>query len=133
VEPYGVSQGYTSLRITLNPPLTPPYFSVAFATIQCVVPLIQLSLDVVHGGGGPSNAVLSNITRIVVPAIFLWIAGTLPLQPVAASTNIAGPKDVGLFHCLFLLINKCQIPSVAMSCPEDNVTVCLIPSCRTKL
>ncbi|KAJ7651661.1 hypothetical protein DFH06DRAFT_1270538 [Mycena polygramma] len=100
--------GYTSLRITLNPPITPPYLSFAFASIQCVVPLVHLSLDMVRTGGTPNSMVLSNGARTIVPAIFLWIAGTLPLQAVAASANIAGPHD---------------IPSVTLSCPEDDVTL----------
>ncbi|KAJ6575411.1 pleiotropic drug resistance ABC transporter [Mycena capillaripes] len=100
--------GYTSLRIALNPPITSPYLSVIFAFIQCVVPLIHLSFDMVHSGGNPSSMTLFNGARLIAPAIFLWIAGTLPLQTVAVSTNIAGPKD---------------IPSVTLSCPEDNVTL----------
>ncbi|KAF7347593.1 P-loop containing nucleoside triphosphate hydrolase protein [Mycena venus] len=97
---------YTSLRIALNPPITPPYLSIAFASIQCVVPLIYLSLDV-YGRESTENT-LSNAARIVVPALFLWIAGTLPLQAVEPATNIAGPKD---------------IPSVTLSMPEDKVTL----------
>ncbi|KAJ7040325.1 pleiotropic drug resistance ABC transporter [Mycena alexandri] len=76
------------------PPITPPYLSTAFASIQCVVPLIHLSLDLVHSGGRPNDTSLFNAARIIVPSLFLWIAGTLPLQTVAASTNIAGSKDL---------------------------------------
>ncbi|KAJ7786610.1 pleiotropic drug resistance ABC transporter [Mycena metata] len=103
-----IAWGYTSLRIASKPPITPPYLSTAFASIQCVVPLIHLSLDLVHTGGRPSDMSVFNAARIIAPSLFLWIAGTLPLQTVAASTNIAGPKD---------------IPSVTLSCPEDDVTL----------
>ncbi|KAJ7170194.1 pleiotropic drug resistance ABC transporter [Mycena filopes] len=103
-----IAWGYTSVRIALRPPTTPPYLSAAFASIQCVVPLVHLSLDMVHSGGRPSDTSLFNAARIIAPGLFLWVAGTLPLQTVAASTNIAGPKD---------------IPSVTLSCPEDDVTL----------
>ncbi|KAJ7269434.1 P-loop containing nucleoside triphosphate hydrolase protein [Mycena haematopus] len=98
--------GYTSLRLTLNPPITPPYLSFAFASLQFVFPLVYLSLDVYSEGS--SNITLLSCTRIVGSALFLWIAGTLPLQTVEATTNIAGPQD---------------IPSVTSSMPEDKVTL----------
>ncbi|KAJ6520112.1 P-loop containing nucleoside triphosphate hydrolase protein [Mycena sanguinolenta] len=97
--------GYTALRLTLNPPITPPYLSFAFASIQGVVPLVYLSIDVYSGG---SNVTLLNCARIIVSSLFLWIAGTLPLQTVESTTNIAGPKDT---------------PSMTSSMPEDKVTL----------
>ncbi|KAJ7109921.1 P-loop containing nucleoside triphosphate hydrolase protein [Mycena epipterygia] len=100
--------GYTSLRLTVNLPITPPFLSVVFALIQFVVPLVDLTLDVVHTGGRWTNILPLNVARIIAPAIFIWIAGTLPLQRIEAARNIAGPKD---------------IPSVTLSCPEDNVTM----------
>ncbi|KAJ7070796.1 P-loop containing nucleoside triphosphate hydrolase protein [Mycena amicta] len=98
--------GYTSLRIALDPPITPPYLSAAFAFIQCVAPLIQLTLDLIDTGD--LVPILFNSARAVIPAIFLGVLGTLPLQTVAPAQNIAKPSDV---------------PSVSMSSPEDNVTM----------
>ncbi|KAF7337494.1 P-loop containing nucleoside triphosphate hydrolase protein [Mycena sanguinolenta] len=97
--------GYTALRLALNPPITPPFLSFAFASIQCVVPLVYLSIDVYSGG---SNVTLLNCARIVGAALFLWIAGTMPLQTVESTTNIAGSKDK---------------PSMTSSMPEDKVTL----------
>ncbi|KAJ7631233.1 P-loop containing nucleoside triphosphate hydrolase protein [Roridomyces roridus] len=98
---------YTSLRLVLNPPITPPFFSVVFALIQTLVPFTQLTLELVHTGKlGPT--LLLDVVRIGLPAIFVWIAGTLPLQTQAAAETIAGAKDV---------------PSVTQTCPEDNVTM----------
>ncbi|KAJ7161288.1 P-loop containing nucleoside triphosphate hydrolase protein [Mycena crocata] len=98
---------YTSLRITLSPPVTPPYLSVAFASIQSIVPLVHLTLDIVHTGKTNSTLPL-NVASVIPPALFVWIAGTLPLQTTAPAANIAGPKD---------------IPSLGLSMPEDNVTM----------
>ncbi|KAJ6621075.1 pleiotropic drug resistance ABC transporter [Mycena sp. CBHHK59/15] len=103
-----IAWGYTSLRIIGNPPTTPPYLSLIFASIQFLDPFIHLALDLVQTGGNTSALLPLNAVRMIAPAIFIWIAGTLPLQAVAASLNIAGPKD---------------IPSVTLSCPEDNVTL----------
>ncbi|KAF7307138.1 P-loop containing nucleoside triphosphate hydrolase protein [Mycena indigotica] len=99
--------GYTSLRLALEPPITPPYLSVAFAFIQAAAPLIELTLDAVDTGGTP-RAILFNVLRAILPTIFLFVLGTLPMQSVAAAQNIAKPTDA---------------PSVTMSCPEDNVTL----------
>ncbi|KAJ7675323.1 P-loop containing nucleoside triphosphate hydrolase protein [Mycena rosella] len=100
--------GYTSLRLALNPPMTPPFLSIIFASIQFVVPLVHLTLDLVHTGGSWSSGIPLDVARIIAAAIFIWIAGTLPLQTVQAAENVAGPKD---------------IPAVTLSCPEDNVTM----------
>ncbi|KAK7063980.1 P-loop containing nucleoside triphosphate hydrolase protein [Favolaschia claudopus] len=97
---------YTSLRIASNPPITPPYLSIAFASIQCVLPLIYLTLEVYEGGSLDSSLV--SAARIVAPAVFLWIAGTLPVQNVVPATNVAGPKDV---------------PSMTLTMPEDKVSL----------
>ncbi|KAJ7751195.1 P-loop containing nucleoside triphosphate hydrolase protein [Mycena maculata] len=100
--------GYTSLRLVLHPPITPPFLSVVLAAIQSVVPFTQLTLGVVHTGTIWSTMLPLDAARIIAPAIFIWIAGTLPLQTRAVAVNVAGPKD---------------IPSVALSCPEDKVTM----------
>ncbi|KAJ7459165.1 P-loop containing nucleoside triphosphate hydrolase protein [Mycena galericulata] len=100
--------GYTSMRIVSNAPITPPFLSIVFASIQFVDPLTRLTLGVVHTGRIWSSMLPLNAARIIAPALFIWIAGTLPLQTRAAAVNIAGPKD---------------IPSVALSCPEDNVNM----------
>ncbi|KAJ7492339.1 P-loop containing nucleoside triphosphate hydrolase protein [Mycena latifolia] len=98
--------GYTSLRLILNPPITPPFLSIVFASIQFVVPLVKVTLDGI--GGSWRNALPLNVARIIAAATFVWIAGTLPLQTMQAAKNIAGPKDT---------------PSAVLSCPEDNVTM----------
>ncbi|KAJ7193321.1 pleiotropic drug resistance ABC transporter [Mycena pura] len=98
--------GYTSLRIAFNPPITPPYLSATFASIECVATFIQLLLDVARPEGGAKRAF--EYVRIIAPAIFVWVAGTLPLQTIAPAQNVANPTD---------------IPSVSFSCPEDHVTL----------
>ncbi|KAJ7103247.1 P-loop containing nucleoside triphosphate hydrolase protein [Mycena belliarum] len=98
--------GYTSLRLVLNPPITPPFLSILFASIQGVFPLVYLTLDGI--AGNLNNGLPLHVVRILAAAAFVYIAGTLPLQNRLASETIAGPKD---------------IPSVTLSCPEDNVTM----------
>jgi hypothetical protein len=88
-------QGYTSLRLVLHPPITPPFLSIIFASIQFVVPLLRLTLDVVHTGGSWSTVLPLDFACITAAVLFVWIAGTLPLQTIAPAENVAGPKDVG--------------------------------------
>ncbi|KAJ6483901.1 P-loop containing nucleoside triphosphate hydrolase protein [Mycena vulgaris] len=75
--------GYTSLRLTLNPPKTPPFLSIIFASIQFVVPLIHLTLDVVHNRGNWSAALPLDVMwewatfSFVEPIFHLANKGTL--------------------------------------------------------
>ncbi|KAF7319859.1 P-loop containing nucleoside triphosphate hydrolase protein [Mycena kentingensis (nom. inval.)] len=104
-----VAWGYTSLRIALNPPTTPPFLSFALAFIQFLTPLVQLILRVTEAGDvtlGPEF--IFDLACIVAPGLFLWIAGTLPLRHVLPAPNVAKHTDV---------------PSVSLSNPEDNVTL----------
>lgn len=102
------------------------------ACVQSAVPLIYWSLDA-YNGDIPDNTLL-NGARIVASGLFLWIAGTLPLQTVEASTDIAGAKDVGwLLRCRVVFLNDTrQIPSVTLSMPEDKVTVRLLVTILTR-
>jgi hypothetical protein len=43
-----------------------------------------------------------NVVRIVAAMLFIWLAGTLPLQPILPGQNVAGSKDVR-FICFELL------------------------------
>ncbi|KAF7303184.1 P-loop containing nucleoside triphosphate hydrolase protein [Mycena kentingensis (nom. inval.)] len=104
-----VAWGYTALRIALNPPTTPPFFSFFFALVQFLAPSVQLILDVAESGDvalGPDSAF--DAARILAPGLFLCIVGTLPLQKTQPTTDIASPTDA---------------PSIALSMPEDNVTL----------
>ncbi|KAF7311117.1 P-loop containing nucleoside triphosphate hydrolase protein [Mycena chlorophos] len=99
--------GYTALRIALHPPITPPYVSAAFAFVQFLAPLIQLTLELVDTQPD-FEATAFYAVRILLPAAFLYVLGTLPMQSVPPAQNVAGPTEV---------------PSVFKTCPEDNVTL----------
>ncbi|PPQ66378.1 hypothetical protein CVT26_011097, partial [Gymnopilus dilepis] len=55
---------------------------------------------------------------MAIPAAFAWIAGTLPLKTYRPCFNVAQPKDAKWAHFAGL-----QVPSVKLSCPEDNVNL----------
>ncbi|KAF8808123.1 pleiotropic drug resistance ABC transporter [Phlegmacium glaucopus] len=97
---------YIALRLILKPPLTPPYLFVTFALSSVLVSLVALGYDVLSAEGRKGAVV--NIVAMIVPGTFAWLAGTLPLKPYRPSLNVARPKD---------------IPSVTLSCPEDDVTL----------
>ncbi|KAF8236776.1 pleiotropic drug resistance ABC transporter [Tricholoma matsutake] len=84
--------GYVSLLMAVRPPSTPPYILMLFAFFHLLPATAKFTFDAIDHRG---NTVF-NILRIAVPALFLWVAGTLPLQ---------------------------EVPSAALSCPEDDVTL----------
>ncbi|CAK5280326.1 unnamed protein product [Mycena citricolor] len=98
---------YTALRLTLQPPSTPPYLSLTFALLQCIWPLVELFIDLVRAGTRSSLYVSASL-RIVAPVIFVSILSSLPVAPIVPARNVAGTKDVS---------------SSSLSCPEDKVTL----------
>ncbi|KAF8167359.1 pleiotropic drug resistance ABC transporter [Crassisporium funariophilum] len=101
-----ISWCYILLKISMRPPLTPPYFLILFAITSVLLSLVSFGYDISAEDGG-RNAVL-DIISMVVPGSFAWVAGTLPLKTYRPSLNVAQPQDV---------------PSVNLSCPEDNANL----------
>ncbi|KJA28401.1 hypothetical protein HYPSUDRAFT_62031 [Hypholoma sublateritium FD-334 SS-4] len=102
---YSVSWCYIALAVTLRPPLTPPYLFITFSVLSTLLSLVALGNDFFQEGN--QNAIL-DVTAMIIPFTFAWIAGTLPLKTYRPSFNVAGPND---------------IPSVKLSCPEDRATL----------
>jgi hypothetical protein len=63
---------------------------ILFAAIRVTLSIITLGVDLLAYG---SVNVLA-FAHIVIASIFVWIAGTLPVQAVKPSLNVAGNKDV---------------------------------------
>ncbi|KAF5385025.1 hypothetical protein D9615_001230 [Tricholomella constricta] len=98
---------YVSLRTPIKPPSTAPYTLIFFACAHFLFFLIEFGFDLLEKDG-PSSKLVLDCVGMVVPGIFIWVAGTFPLQPFRVAPNIAVPNDV---------------PSNAFSCPEDDVTL----------
>ncbi|KDR85730.1 hypothetical protein GALMADRAFT_84830 [Galerina marginata CBS 339.88] len=103
---YSISWGYIALRVFMKPPLTPPYLLISFAVTSVLLSLIAFGNNI--SLADDLKAPVLDVFAMIVPAAFAWIAGTLPLKTYRPSLNVAGPMD---------------IPSVSLSCPEDNVNL----------
>jgi hypothetical protein len=82
--------------MAVRPPSTPPYILMLFACAHLLSAMAKFAFDAIDYHG---NAVF-NIVSIAVPALFLWVAGTLPMQDVRCASNIARPKDASLLSLL---------------------------------
>ena len=50
---------------------------------------------------------LVDVLYMIVPGIFAWVAGTLPLKPYRPSLNVAQPNDVRKsFSCFPVVFDK---------------------------
>jgi hypothetical protein len=69
--------------------------------------------------------IVFNMVGMAVPAVFLWVSGTLHMQEVRCASNIARPTDASFLSLLdgFAINGYFQVPSVVLSCPEDDVTL----------
>ncbi|KAK1234881.1 hypothetical protein PQX77_001975 [Marasmius sp. AFHP31] len=102
-----ITWGYACVRNVVRPPATPPYLLILFATIHLLWPVIELSTsDSTAHRDAAAWAVIT--LNILVPAAFVWIAGTLPLRVEQPGLKVAGHGNV---------------PSVQETCPEDGVTL----------
>lgn len=78
--------------MVIKPPLTPPYFIIAFAIISALFSLLAFGIKLSAGSGW--RAAFLDLISMVVPVAFAWLSGTLPLKTYMPSLNVAGPKDV---------------------------------------
>ncbi|KAJ4485740.1 P-loop containing nucleoside triphosphate hydrolase protein [Lentinula aciculospora] len=93
---------YASIRVIVKEPSTPPYFLILFASLHAFIFVFNLNF---HTSETPR---LWGVFNVVIPLLFSWIAGTFPLQDIPSGERIASKKDA---------------PSVALTCPEDDVTL----------
>lgn len=57
-----------------------------------MVSLVTLGYDVLSAESIKDAVV--DVLAMIIPGIFAWLAGTLPLKPYRPSLNVAQPKDV---------------------------------------
>jgi len=88
------SQCYIALKLAIRPPLTPPYFDITFAITSVLFYLLAFGNDVAAANGW--RAALLDVIAMLVPSLFAWLAGTLPLKTYLPCSNVAGPEDVSL-------------------------------------
>ncbi|KIM47463.1 hypothetical protein M413DRAFT_22125 [Hebeloma cylindrosporum] len=102
---YSISWCYIMLRVSMKPPLTPPYLVIAFSVTSVLLSLVAFGNDFsIHG----ARVAVLDLVSMMVPAAFAAIAGTLQLKTYKPALNVANGKD---------------IPSSKLSCPEDDVNL----------
>ncbi|KAK0481769.1 P-loop containing nucleoside triphosphate hydrolase protein [Armillaria novae-zelandiae] len=97
---------YILCRTLALPPATPPYLSILYASLQAFTSLTRLSVEFTKTYDG--RVVVLNSFCLITASLFVYIAGTLPVQRVRPALNIAQYKDM---------------PSISLSMPEDDVTL----------
>ena len=90
-----IFQMYASLRVAYKFPETPPFALILLAFVHVVAAGYDMALGLMTKDTSV-NAVFLNILRIVVAVFYIWLAGTLPLQPILPGKNVAGSKHVCL-------------------------------------
>ncbi|KAG1864676.1 P-loop containing nucleoside triphosphate hydrolase protein [Suillus subalutaceus] len=95
---------YTTLRLLLRAPSTPPYLLILLAVSQIATACVYYS-SLPNYAAGPMIAFLS---RTIISATFVYVAGLLPLQAVRPALNVASSSD---------------IPSSNHSSPEDDANL----------
>ncbi|KAG6873221.1 hypothetical protein C0995_001575 [Termitomyces sp. Mi166 len=83
---------YVSFVMAMKPPTIAPLPFIAFAASHVFFYLVQFSFDLVTADE-LSSTVTYDMVGMLIPGIFVWIAGTFPLQAVRIVHNMAGPKD----------------------------------------
>ncbi|KAG2149655.1 P-loop containing nucleoside triphosphate hydrolase protein [Suillus cothurnatus] len=95
---------YTTLRLLLRAPSTPPYLLILLAVSQ-IAAACDYYFSLPNYAVGPTIAIL---IRTIISATFIYVAGLLPLQAVRPALNVASSTD---------------IPSSSLSSPEDDANL----------
>ncbi|TFK41840.1 pleiotropic drug resistance ABC transporter [Crucibulum laeve] len=103
---FSIAWAYVALQIIIKPPSTPPYLFILFASFSVLSLFVEFWFDLVDVHKSTLDVVL-DVLAMLLPSVFIWVAGTLPVQSMRPSVNIAQRHD---------------IPSAKLSCPEDDVT-----------
>ena len=67
-----------------------------FACTHLLFAMAKFAFDAIDHRGNTAF----NMIGMAVPAVFLWVAGTLPMQEVRCTSNIARPKDASFLSLL---------------------------------
>lgn len=84
---------YATGRVISKPPRTPPYLLLVFYLANIVSGLADCVATVLNSKKEPGIIAL-DVLRATFPTLVLWLAGTLPLEDVLPSPNVATEKDV---------------------------------------
>ena len=96
-------QAYVSLRSAVKPSIRPPYIFLIFAFVHVLSAVVNLGYDVRL----PSRAA-KDVLGMVIPVLFIWVGGTLPVTTVRPNRDVAKP-----YHT----------PTSSQTVPEDDVTL----------
>lgn len=77
----------------MRPPTTAPLFFIAFAATHILFYLGEIGFSLMKTEES-SRSMVYNVVGMLVPGIFVCIAGTFPLQAMKVAPNVAGPTDV---------------------------------------
>lgn len=75
--------------------------SILLAAIHVIAGLFSFGLGLLEEID--VGAIVLDALRILAAGLFIWVAGTLPLQRALSSENVAGPHDVSL-HAHFMIL-----------------------------
>lgn len=92
--------------MTLRPPLTPPYLLIIFTVTSTLLFLVSFGKDIFQE---ENQQAFFDAIATIIPAVFTWVAGALPLKAYRPSFNVAGAKDVRLFPPQYMLANIAYI------------------------
>ncbi|KAL1739961.1 hypothetical protein HDZ31DRAFT_20024, partial [Schizophyllum fasciatum] len=95
---------YVFLRSAVKPPATPPYLFLVFAFVYVLAAVVRLGYD---ARLGPTRAAKDALVMII-PALYIWVGGTLPVKTVRPNEDVARPHDT---------------PTACQTVPEDDVTL----------
>jgi beta-lactamase regulating signal transducer with metallopeptidase domain len=81
------------VKVAYKLPETPPFSLISFASVHVVAGVLEFASDLLTADTNV-GAVFLNIVRITLAMLYIWLAGTLPLQPILPGRSVAGSKDV---------------------------------------
>ncbi|KAI5836067.1 P-loop containing nucleoside triphosphate hydrolase protein [Schizophyllum commune Tattone D] len=94
---------YVSLRSAVKPPIRPPYIFLIFAFVHVLSAVVNLGYDV-----RLASRAVKDVLGMVIPVLFIWVGGTLPVTTVRPNRDVAKPYDM---------------PTSSQTVPEDDVTL----------
>lgn len=105
---YALSWIYIGLALLSKPVATPPYLFLGFSAALASLAFFDLVYLLSSEQAPEVGPVLGHSCSLVLHALFIGIAGTLPLQPYIPGPSVAEPDAT---------------PSSKQTCPEDNVNL----------
>lgn len=86
-----------------KPPSTPPFLLILFAVVHVLAALMDFGFGLIRRDSNASTVFPLHIVRIVLAIVYIWLAGTMPLQPTLPAQNVARSKDVRFLVSITIL------------------------------